>query len=275
MGDNKHENQESIYGPHERVAFGGFKRAYPSPPRTELQEPRVVEIVDNEPLGIVETMETLRSSVGLNEVTEHSLGWHSEAPRKGGLESGLRVADSMHLDVTILPQDGYDARNSDPKTCQPRIVKGLKDEGSGVNLINQRLVKELSLPPPAKSTIGVKTLNGTSMHSYGVQTLNFSITDSLDRTRYFLEAFLTVDMAKDLVLGMPFIKLANPDVDFRNETFRWRDTSAAALLTTVSRVSLLEPEVWAKEALEKGTNVYCMHMIYHDEVADYSHTHED
>lgn len=114
------------------------------------------------------------------------------------------------------------------------MVTALIDNGSEVNLISQRCVKELNLPHPAESThIGLTTINGQPMQTYGVHYLNLEVVDALGHTRYFQEGFIASDNNEAIVLGMPFLKCANPNIDYSQGTFEWRTYDAKAALETV------------------------------------------
>ena len=140
------------------------------------------------------------------------------------------------------------------------VVTALIDNGSELNLISQRCVKELDLPPPSESShLGLKTINGQPMQTYGVHYLTIEVVDTLGRTRYFQEEFMATDAgSEELVLGMPFLQCANPDIDHAQGTFRWRVYDAQAALETVQRVEVVEPEIWIDDVL-KGTDAYLMH----------------
>ena len=141
------------------------------------------------------------------------------------------------------------------------VVTALLDNGSEVNLISQRCVKELNLPYPSESVthLGLTTINGQPMQAYGVHYLDIEVVDSLGHTRYFQEGFVASDNEEAVVLGMPFLKSANPDINYSKGTFKWRNYDAKAALETTRRVELVEPKVWAKDVL-KGANAFLMHV---------------
>ena len=123
------------------------------------------------------------------------------------------------------------------------MVTALIDNGSEVNLISQRSVKELNLPHPAESThIGLTTINGQSMQTYGVHQLKIEVVDALGHTRYFQEGFIASDTNGVIILGRPFLKCANPNIDHSQRTFEWRTYNAQTALETVQRVQIIDPE---------------------------------
>lgn len=141
------------------------------------------------------------------------------------------------------------------------VVTALIDDGSELNLISQRCVKELNLPPSLENSyLGLKTINGQPMQAYGVHYLTLEVVDALGHARYFQEGFMATDTgSEDIVLGMPFLQCANPDIDHSQGTFEWRVYDAQIALTTVQRVEMVEPEVWVKNVL-KGADAYLMHV---------------
>ena len=75
-----------------------------------------------------------------------------------------------------------------------------------------------------------------------------SLDDKLERTRWFEETFLIANVSHDVVLGMPFLKLGNPDVHFAEGSLTWRDYSVSTSLPTERRIELVEPETFAEDA---------------------------
>lgn len=141
------------------------------------------------------------------------------------------------------------------------VVTALLDNGSELNLISQRCIKELNLPSsPETSYLGLKTINGQPMQAYGVHYLTIEVVDALGHTRYFQEGFMATDTgSEDMVLGMPFLQCANPDINHSQGTFTWRVYDAKAALETVQRVEVVEPEIWAGDVL-KGADAFLMHV---------------
>ena len=124
------------------------------------------------------------------------------------------------------------------------VVTALIDNGSEVNLISQRCVKELNSPRPTNSShIGLTTINRQLMQTYGVYYLNIEVVDALGHTRYFQEGFIASNNNEPIILGMLFLKCANPNIDYSQSTFEWRTYDAQAALETVQRVQVVEPKV--------------------------------
>ena len=102
------------------------------------------------------------------------------------------------------------------------VVTALLDNGSEVNLISQRCVKELNLPHLSESVthLGLSTINGQPMQAYGVHYLDIEVVDSLGQARYFQKRFVASDNEEAVVLGMPFLKSANPNINHSQGTFK-------------------------------------------------------
>lgn len=77
------------------------------------------------------------------------------------------------------------------------------------------------------------------------------------------------DNNEALVLGMPFLKYANPDINHAQRTFKWRNYNAKTALETTQRVEKVDPEVWAKDVF-RGETAYLMHIKSIDDDASIS-----
>ena len=125
--------------------------------------------------------------------------------------------------------------------------KALIDSGSEVNAIAPELVRSLGLPT-LHTNWGAATIDGSRLTTHGMVLAKFSVDDKLERTRWFEETFLIANVSHDVVLGMPFLKLGNPDVHFAEGSLTWRDYSVSTSLPTERRIELVEPETFAEDA---------------------------
>ena len=62
-----------------------------------------------------------------------------------------------------------------------------------------------------------------------------------------------------MILGMSWLAMINPDIDWVKRTFKWREYTAIVALTTFCRVNVIEPEKFAKLALDKNANRLVIH----------------
>ena len=64
------------------------------------------------------------------------------------------------------------------------------------------------------TNVGAQKIDGTTLETYGMVVVAFSVTDQADRVRFFEETFLVANVSPDVVFGMPFLTLSGADVDF-------------------------------------------------------------
>lgn len=166
----------------------------------------------------------------------------------------LHTKASIHQDVAIR-------LNKQDSVHTDRLL----DSGSETNLVSQKLVKQLNLPTPAMASISQKllTVDGHRMQTYGVHQLTFEITDRLRHTRFFKDTFLACDCDNPIILGMPWLTLANPNVDWqadKSEHLEWKKYDASVALETTRRITLTNAKSFAEDALDKACGVYVMHV---------------
>lgn len=178
----------------------------------------------------------------------------------------LKFSKSVHHNVAIRVNNQ-----------NPLHTDGLLDSGSKANLVSQKVVKQLNLPTPTITTISnikLMIIDGRRMQTYGVHQLNFEVTDRLGHTRYFKDSFLACDCENPLVLGMPWLTLANLNihwlpVDKIPGHIEWKQYNASVALETTRRITTTDAEDFAKEAMAGADNVYVMHVKHiSDPVAD-------
>ncbi len=63
--------------------------------------------------------------------------------------------------------------------------------------------------------IRVQKIDGTTLETYGMVVITFSVSDKNGKERFFEESFLLADVKPDLVLEMSFLTMSNVDVDFQ------------------------------------------------------------
>ena len=138
-------------------------------------------------------------------------------------------------------------------------VQSLIDSGSEVNAISQDLVKELGLQT-LHTKWGAAKIDGSQLTTYGMVLATFSVDDQYGRSRWFEETFLIADITHNVVLGMPFLKLADPEISFAKRTLLWQDYSVSTALPTQRRLELVEPEVFVKDALNANIACFVVHI---------------
>lgn len=119
---------------------------------------------------------------------------------------------------------------------EPVFFKRLLDSGSEANLVSQRFIKEMNLPTPQLcSTKKLITVDGKRISTYEVHLLNFKITDRLGHTQFFKDIFLACDCKNTFILGIPWLSLANPDVNWsatEKNRIQWQKYNAQVALET-------------------------------------------
>ena len=149
-----------------------------------------------------------------------------------------------------------------------QTVKTLLDGGSEINCVSRKLVERLQLPP---STIneGAVAL-GRKIQTFRVYFLSIEIADRDGHSRFFEESVLAVNMKEDLLLGMPWSRLANPMVDWAEKTIEWR--KELSLLPTSRRVEFISPEDFADEVLASENSAYLLEVCSELE-GDFEHVY--
>ena len=92
-------------------------------------------------------------------------------------------------------------------------IEALLDFESDINVMSQAFAQQLGLKI-CKTNIEAQKIDGITLEIYGMVVSIFSVSNKDDRERFFKESFLLVDVKPDIVLGMPFLTMSNPDVYF-------------------------------------------------------------
>lgn len=81
------------------------------------------------------------------------------------------------------------------------------DSSTKVNAMTPVYTAQLGLTP--RSTIvGAQKINGLPLKPHKMITAGFSVIDKLERIRFFKKTFLLADTSMEVVLRMPFSRLA-------------------------------------------------------------------
>ena len=140
-----------------------------------------------------------------------------------------------------------------------RKIQSLIDSGSEVNAISRDLVKSLKLPT-LHTHWGAAKIDGSRLATFGMVLVTFSVEDKHGRTCWFEETFLIADVIHDVVLGMPFLKLADPNIRFAKGTLSWRSYTAETALPTEQRLELVNPKTFAQDALDEKASCFVVHV---------------
>ena len=110
------------------------------------------------------------------------------------------------------------------KIQQPVCVQALALLRNGIfhNLISQTLVRQLNMVPSSTTETEQDPFTGDDLEIYGSHTLAMTVADNAGQAKSFEVQFLATDMKEDLVLGLEWFELADPDMMFSRRIFYWR-----------------------------------------------------
>ncbi len=100
-------------------------------------------------------------------------------------------------------------------------VSALIDCGNEANLISRGYMVQLRLKI-LNTSWDLATINKQQISIQGMVIAGLEINDSTGQTRWFEKTFLIEDILQPIVLGMPFLKLGNPDVSWTTRTIHLR-----------------------------------------------------
>ena len=93
------------------------------------------------------------------------------------------------------------------------LESALFDSGSKVNVIHPAFIERLGFMVQI-TNVGAEKINGITLETYGIVVAAFSMTDQVDRIRFFEEIFLIANVSPDAIFGIPFFTLNNVDINF-------------------------------------------------------------
>ena len=152
---------------------------------------------------------------------------------------------SIQLQIEIPTSQGW------------RTLNALLDSGAEENFISQKIIVEARLVPQS-ALARVKTVNGHPVSLYGRHALETYASDARGRTGYTEQKFLATDIVGyDMILGFPWLKAVNPEIDWKTNEWRYREV----------RVDGIE-EVSAKEFLAEAEQAGSMMVAFMSPVID-------
>lgn len=133
------------------------------------------------------------------------------------LASMLQQADNS-LTSPLTPPLGPPLSQLKQKSCilyniglKNRKIQSLIDSGSKVNAILRDLVKSLKLFTLHTHWSAVK-IDGSCLATFGIVLTTFAVKDKHGYICWFEKTFFSVNITHDVVLGMLFLKLADPNI---------------------------------------------------------------
>lgn len=107
-----------------------------------------------------------------------------------------------------------------------------------------------------KTIFKARKIDGSSLKTYGLISIVFSIQDSLKKIQLFEEIFLLANINIKIVLGMFFLIFSNTNIKFAKlEKLTWRSYNTTKVLLTTSRVELIYKKEFAKVALNENLKI--------------------
>ena len=90
----------------------------------------------------------------------------------------------------------------------------LLDSGNKVNAIHPTFAERLSLVVRT-TNVGTQKIDSTTLKTYGMVVVAFSVTDQANKIKIFEKTFLVANVSPDVIFGMLFFTLSDANVDFR------------------------------------------------------------
>ena len=84
----------------------------------------------------------------------------------------------------------------------------------------------------------------------------FSVTDQVNRVKFFEEIFRVASVNPNVVLRMPFLILSGVDVNFLKKKLWWRSYIIEEAFPTIKRVKLVGKKEFATAALDLGHKIF-------------------
>ena len=141
------------------------------------------------------------------------------------------------------------------------LLSALLDSGNEVNAMHPAFAERLGLVVQT-TNVGAQKIDGTTLETYRMMVVAFSVIDQADRVRFFEETFLVANVSPDVVLGMPFLTLSGADVDFPKRELRWRSYTIEEALPTTKQVELVGKKEFAAVALDPGHETFVVYVAF-------------
>ena len=106
--------------------------------------------------------------------------------------------------------------------CQTVETLALIDSGAGGQFIHQDYVNQLGLPTrPLEKTITARNVDGTTNKTGTINTY-VDVTIEIDGKTMDTRLLVTGLGHQRIILGFPWLNEHNPDIDWKEWTFKWR-----------------------------------------------------
>ncbi|KAI9778932.1 MAG: hypothetical protein M1816_003797 [Peltula sp. TS41687] len=144
-----------------------------------------------------------------------------------------------------------------------QTLTALIDSGANENFIGHLQVAELGVKPRLEeATPTVTTIDETQLQVYGVYRLRIGATDNSGTTGESHSRLLAASFTgRDIVLGWPWLKELNPDINWRDECWSYRVDSEEKPMpqgASEERISFLDAQEFIDSS--KDDVVHVMHL---------------
>ncbi|KAI9784868.1 MAG: hypothetical protein M1816_000713 [Peltula sp. TS41687] len=144
-----------------------------------------------------------------------------------------------------------------------KTLTALIDSGANENFITHLRVAELGIKPrQEEATPRVTTIDETQLQVYGVYRLRIGATDNSGATGKSHSQLLAASFTgRDILLGWPWLKELNPDIDWRDERWSYRVDSEEKPMpqgASEERISFLDAQEFIDSS--KDDVVHVMHL---------------
>ena len=92
-------------------------------------------------------------------------------------------------------------------------ILALLDLSCEVNVMHPAFAERLGLVVQT-TNVGAQKINGTTLETYIMVVVAFSVADQADRVKFFEEIFLVANVSPNIVFGMLFLTLSSADINF-------------------------------------------------------------
>ena len=116
-----------------------------------------------------------------------------------------------------------------------------------------------------KTNVKAQKINGSALKTFAMVITDFQVEDKGGRPRFFQETFLVADIKFEMILGMLFLKLSNPDVSFSERTFMWKFYTTNKVLSTTKQVQLIELQEFVIAALDVNRKTFIIHVAIREQ----------
>ena len=138
-------------------------------------------------------------------------------------------------------------------------IKALIDLVCEVNAMTMAYTSKLGFKVH-HTNVGAQMINSSNPKTFGMILAKFQLEDKLKKARFFQETCLLPNISVEIFLGMPFLTLSNPNVQFVKKEFTWKFFIIAKTLPTTKWVELINKKEFAKVAFDEKSKILVVYV---------------